>query len=416
MRRLAGLIALAAALIAASAAQAQGTAALKASLASAWRGAASASGAYVLDATSGKVLFQSRASMPRILASNTKLFTTSAILAKLGSDATLATDLDSDSEADPDTGILKGNVYLQGDGDPTFGTQSFDRRYYGGRGATEQDLAAALAATGITEIHGRVVGDESRFDSLRGGPSSGFGVSLTDLGGLLSALAFNRGLASENGSSIQRNPPLFAAQQFTRALKQAGIRVTHSATAGTTPSNAKVLASVESPSLAQLVKLTLKESDNWFAEMLLKDLAVAGGHKGTTSAGAQGVAAFAGRLGSGVTMNDGSGLSRADRASPQQVVKLLDRMRNRSEFDALFAALPIAGRDGTLHDRMRHGAARGRCRAKTGTLSNVSTLSGYCKSRSGDLIEFSLLMNRTGVYGARTVQDRMANAIAAFSG
>jgi serine-type D-Ala-D-Ala carboxypeptidase/endopeptidase (penicillin-binding protein 4) len=65
---------------------------------------------------------------------------------------------------------------------------------------------------------------------------------------------------------------------------------------------------------------------------------------------------------------------------------------------------------------MRHTAARGRCRAKTGTLSNVSTLSGYCKSRSGDLIEFSLLMNRTGVLGAHNVQDRMANAMAAFSG
>jgi D-alanyl-D-alanine carboxypeptidase/D-alanyl-D-alanine-endopeptidase (penicillin-binding protein 4) len=416
MRRLARLTILAAVLLPVGAAQAQGEAALKATLASSWRGAAGASGAYVLDATSGKVLFQSRASTSRILASNTKLFTTSAILAKLGSDATLATELDSDAEGDPATGVLNGNVYLRGDGDPTFGTQSFDKRYYGGRGATEQDLAAALAATGISEIHGRVVGDESRFDSLRGGPSSGFGVSVVDLGGPLSALSFNRGLASENGGSIQRNPPLFAAQQLTKALKKAGVHVTHSATTGATPSDAKVLASVESPSLAQLVRITLKESDNWFAEMLLKDLAVAGGRRGTTTTGAQAAAAFASRLGSGVSMNDGSGLSRADRASPQQVVKLLDRMRNRTEFDALFAALPIAGRDGTLSDRMRHSAARSRCRAKTGTLSNVSALSGYCKARNGDLIEFSLLMNRTGVYGARTVQDRMTGAMASFSG
>jgi D-alanyl-D-alanine carboxypeptidase/D-alanyl-D-alanine-endopeptidase (penicillin-binding protein 4) len=389
---------------------------LKASLASAWRGAAGSSGAYVLDATSGKILYQSRASTARILASNTKLFTTSAILAKLGSDATLATELESDAEADPDTGILKGNIYLHGGGDPTFGTQSFDKRYYGGVGATEQDLAAELAATGITQIRGRIVGDESEFDSLRGGPSSGFGVSVVDLGGPLSALSFNRGLASENGGSIQRNPPLFAAQQLTKALKKEGIRVTHSASTGATPSDTKVLASVESPKLSTLVRMTLKQSDNWFAEMLLKELAVAGGHKGTTTTGAQAAAAFASRVGSGVSMNDGSGLSRADRASPRQVVKLLDRMRNRPEFDALFAALPIAGKDGTLHDRMRHGAARGRCRAKTGTLSNVSALSGYCKSRGGDLIEFSLLMNRTGVYGARAVQDRMANVMAAFTG
>ena len=416
MRRLALFAALAAFLLLGGAAEAQTEAALKAGLKAAWRGATGASGAYVLNATKNRVLFQSRASAPRILASNTKLFTMSAILAKLGSDATLATELESDAETDPTTGVLKGDLYLHGGGDPTFGTDSFDKRFYGGRGATEQDLAAELAATGITEIRGRVVGDESRFDALRGGPSSGFGVSVVDLGGPLSALSFNRGLASETGGSIQRNPPLFAAQQLTRALEKEGINVTRSATTGTATGDAKVLASVESPPLAQLVRLTLKPSDNWFAEMLLKDLAVAGGRKGTTTTGAQAAAAFARRLGSGVSMNDGSGLSRADRASPRQVVKLLDRMRNRPEFDALFTALPIAGRDGTLHDRMRHGAARGRCRAKTGTLSNVSALSGYCNSRSGDLIEFSFLMNRAGVIGARNVQDRMANAMAAFSG
>jgi serine-type D-Ala-D-Ala carboxypeptidase/endopeptidase (penicillin-binding protein 4) len=414
MRRLALLALLAAFLLPSGAAQAQGEAALKAGLRATWRGAAASSGAYVLNATKGTVLFQSRASTPRILASNTKLFTTSAILAKLGSDGTLPTDLESDAEADPATGILKGNVYLHGGGDPTFGTQSFDKRFYG-VGATEQDLAAELAATGITEIRGRIIGDESRFDTLRGGPSSGFGVSVVDLGGPLSALSFNRGLASENGGSIQRNPPLFAAQQLTKALEHEGVNVTHSASTGVTPSDAKVLASVKSPPLAQLVKLTLKPSDNWFAEILLKDLAVAGGHKGTTTTGAQAAAAFAKRLGSGVSMNDGSGLSRADRSSPRQVVKLLDRMRSRPEFDALFAALPVAGRDGTLHDRMRHSAARSRCRAKTGTLSNVSTLSGYCKARSGDLIEFSLLMNRTGVSSAHNVQDRMAAAMAALS-
>src|SRR6185312_2456051 len=395
MRRLACLAALAAFLLPAGAAQAQGVAAVKAGLKRVWRGAAPSSGAYVLNATKGTVLFQSRASRARILASNTKLFTTSAILAKLGSDATLPTDLESDAEADPATGVLKGNVYLRGGGDPTFGTQSFDKRFYG-VGATEQDLAAELAATGITEIQGRIVGDESRFDSLRGGPSSGFGVSVVDLGGPLSALSFNRGLASENGGSIQRNPPLFAAQQLTKELEKEGINVTRSASTGATPSGAKVLASVKSPPLSTLVRFTLKPSDNWFAEMLLKDLAVAGGNLGTTTTGAQAAAAFAKRLGTGVSMNDGSGLSRADRASPRQVVKLLDKMRNRPEFNALYAALPIAGRDGTL--------------------SNVSTLSGYCKARSGDLIEFSLLMNGTGVTSAHKVQDRMATVMAAFTG
>jgi len=88
-------------------------------------------------------------------------------------------------------------------------------------------------------------------------------------------------------------------------------------------------------------------------------------------------------------------------------------MQGRDEFDAWYASLPIAGRDGTLSTRMRSGAARGRCHAKTGTLSNVSALSGYCEALSGDLYAFSILMN--GVYppGARQLQDRMAQALAA---
>jgi D-alanyl-D-alanine carboxypeptidase len=88
-------------------------------------------------------------------------------------------------------------------------------------------------------------------------------------------------------------------------------------------------------------------------------------------------------------------------------------MSERDEFDAWYASLPVAGRDGTLRDRMRSGAARGRCRGKTGTLSNVSALSGYCTARSGELYAFSILMNGVYTPGARVLQDRMAQAIAA---
>ena len=94
------------------------------------------------------------------------------------------------------------------------------------------------------------------------------------------------------------------------------------------------------------------------------------------------------------------------------MVSLLTAMQARAEFDSFFASLAVAGRDGTLSDRMRGGPARNRCRGKTGTLSNVSALSGYCTARSGDVYAFSILMN--GVYptGARQLQDRMAQAIA----
>ena len=175
----------------------------------------------------GTVVFQSRASTPRILASNTKLFTASAILAKLGRDRHAGDQLESDGAADIATpGVFTGNVYLHGGGDPTFGTQSFDRRFYGGVGPPFRTSPTSSPPPASPRSTGRIVGDESRFDSLRGGPSSGFGVSVVDLGGPLSALSFDRGLANENGGAIQRNPPLFAAQQLTSALKRRHIRVT----------------------------------------------------------------------------------------------------------------------------------------------------------------------------------------------
>ena len=121
-----------------------------------------------------------------------------------------------------------------------------------GRRATEQELAQELADTGITQIRGRIIGDESRFDSLRGGPNSGFGLNVVDLGGPLSALSFDRGLASPNGGSIQRQPAALRRAAAHQALKHLHVRVTERATTGSTPSDAKTLASVRSPSIAQL--------------------------------------------------------------------------------------------------------------------------------------------------------------------
>jgi D-alanyl-D-alanine carboxypeptidase/D-alanyl-D-alanine-endopeptidase (penicillin-binding protein 4) len=91
-------------------------------------------------------------------------------------------------------------------------------------------------------------------------------------------------------------------------------------------------------------------------------------------------------------------------------------MRRREEFTAFEASLAVAGRDGTLSNRMNGDPAEGRCRGKTGTISGVSALSGYCESRSGDTLVFSILMNSASVTTARRIQDRMANAMARYRG
>jgi D-alanyl-D-alanine carboxypeptidase/D-alanyl-D-alanine-endopeptidase (penicillin-binding protein 4) len=374
------------------------------------RAAGSLSGAYIVNLTDGQTVFRWRPGAGRILASNTKLFTTAAALARFGTEGTLGTEVLGVGSPDVE-GVWRGNLYLRGGGDPTFGSRSFTRRAYGA-GATVEGLVRELEAAGIDRVTGRIVGDESAFDPLRGGPDSGYATSVWV--GPLSALSFNRGLGDERGRSFQVNPPVFAAARLEGALEARGIRVRAAPRAGVTPGAADVLASVESPPMADVVRMTNKPSDNFFAEMLLKGMARQANGRGTTAGGARLVADFARELGAPIRMVDGSGLSRGNRAAPRRVVRFLAAMQRRDEFDAWYASLPIAGRDGTLAGRMRSGTARGRCRAKTGTLSNVSALSGYCEARSGDLYAFSILMN--GVYppGARLLQDRMAHALAAI--
>jgi D-alanyl-D-alanine carboxypeptidase/D-alanyl-D-alanine-endopeptidase (penicillin-binding protein 4) len=382
---------------------------LSASLGSAMGSSGSWSGAYVYNATNGRPVFAWRHTTPRILASNTKLFTTAAALARFGVAGKLATEVRGAGKLG-ERGVYRGNLYLVGGGDPTFGSQSFASRSYGG-GATVDALATKLDRTGIERVAGRVVGDESAFDGLRGGPDSGYGTSIWV--GPLSGLGYNRGLGNENGSSFQTNPPSFAAARLTDALRQRGIAVSGGATAGVTPQAADVLAAVESPTMARLAALTNKPSDNYFAEMLVKDLAMQANGRGTTAAGAKIAGRFAKRLGGRPSrLADGSGLSRLNRASPYRVAKLLLAMRERDEWVAFNRSLSIAGRDGTLGSRMRGGPARGHCRGKTGTLTGVSAVSGYCRARSGDTYVFSILMNGIDPYGARSIQDRMLQSLA----
>jgi serine-type D-Ala-D-Ala carboxypeptidase/endopeptidase (penicillin-binding protein 4) len=409
VRRIAVIVA---ALLTAAPASAAAQDALVKSLTRQMNAAGANSGAYVVNLSQGETVFAWREKRARILASNAKLFTTAAALARFGTEGTLGTEVRGVGELD-EQGIYRGDLYLRGGGDPTFGTRTFTRRNYGS-GATVEQLAALLEDAGITRVTGRVFGDESRFDSLRGGPESGYATSIWV--GPLSALSFNRGLGTETGGSFQTNPPLFAAARLDAALEARGIRVRGRPQAGVAPASADILASVDSPPMERLIQLTNKPSDNYFAEMLLKAIALQARGRGTTRAGARLAAGYARRLGSGARLVDGSGLSRGDRASPRQVVSLLSELYelDQTEYGEEFIdSLPIAGQDGTLATRMRSGPARYRCRGKTGTLSNVSALSGYCEARTGDTYVYSILMNYVYPPGARRLQDAMLQAIAA---
>lgn len=366
------------------------------------------SGGYVLDTTTGRTLASVRADTLRIPASVEKLYTTSTALLRFGPTGTLTTSVLGDGELD-DAGVWHGDLYLRGGGDPTFGSASFTRRAYG-LGTTVSTLAASVLDAGVERVTGRIYGDESWLDTLRGGPASGFALDY-DIGGPLGGLLFNRGLAREDGSALQTKPAKFAAQQLTTELRRLGVRVPRSAGERTAPAEASEIAAVNSPTIATLIRLTLVPSDNLFAEMLLKGIGAQFGTAGSTTAGIAVARRTLGRYGVQPRIADGSGLSRANGTSPRQVVTLLNALRANT---TLRAALAVAGRSGTLALRMRGTSAQDRCQAKTGTLSNVSALAGYCRTPNGHTLAFAFIENNVNTYTAKAAEDRLTTALARY--
>jgi D-alanyl-D-alanine carboxypeptidase/D-alanyl-D-alanine-endopeptidase (penicillin-binding protein 4) len=364
------------------------------------RQAGGASGAYVVDLDSGAALFEEDADVPRVPASVEKLYTTATALLRFGPDASLQTTVLADVAPD-ETGLLAGDLYLKGGGDPAFD-----------RAAAGRLADALIAQTGVAELDGRVIGDESAFDALRGGPESGYATSVWV--GPLSALSFNQGRTGRRRPRFQSSPALFAAQAFEQALRRRGVRVRRRARAGVAPAGAAVIGELPSPALATLIARTNAPSDNFFAETLLKAVGARFGAGGTTAAGVRVVRATVRDLGARPRVVDGSGLSYANRTSPRHVVRLLAAM-DRSDSAAFFAgSLAVAGRTGTLFDRMRRTAARDRCVGKTGTLLTVSALAGYCDTRGGARVAFAFLMNGISPWWAHRLQDRMTSALARY--
>jgi D-alanyl-D-alanine carboxypeptidase/D-alanyl-D-alanine-endopeptidase (penicillin-binding protein 4) len=398
-------------LVSAPAPAATTEAALHRELAAAFAGASPASGALVIDSLTGHVLFERRADVPRVPASVEKLYTSSAALLAFGSGHQFRTRLLADGTIGPG-GLYDGSLYLVGGGDPLLGTTSFNRSFYGVGGTSAAALAQLVAQAGIRRVTGKVVGDDSLFDSLRGTASEGYRPSI-DLPPL-SALAFNRALVEKPRRRYATSPARAAAVGMVAALRQAGVTVAGGTSAARTPAAAHLLAQITSPPLATIAGLMLRPSDNWIAEMLVKGLGARFGRSGTTARGAAIVRSRIAALGIHPTIVDGSGLSRGNRTTPRQVVSLLMRMGSHALAPVLRNALAVAGRSGTLATRMRGTAAQDRCRAKTGTLSDVSGLAGYCTALDGRVFVFALLMNRTKTAAARAIQDKIAVRLAGF--
>lgn len=375
-------------------------------------GGGAASGLFVVDAESGKAVCARAAKQPRSLASNTKLFTTSTALSRFGPEHRIATKLLGDGTIGID-GTLRGSLYLQGAGDPALGVPAFYDRYQGGLGTNLLSLRAQLRAAGVRGVSGRLYADDTIFDRLRGVADSGYATS--PYIGPLSGLSFNAGYRGSISQGFAADPAKLAARKLARALSGAGIEVRSAVARGATPAGAEVLATVRSPTISRLVEMTNVYSHNFFAEMLVKLLGARFGGAGSTAAGAGVVERFARSQGSAIHAVDGSGLTRSNRASPYAVVRLLQGMRTSEVGDEFIQDLALTGREGTVADRTEGTAAYGRCRTKTGTLTGVSALSGYCFNRSGRVMAFSILMASVGDLSlAHYQQDKIAALVASY--
>jgi serine-type D-Ala-D-Ala carboxypeptidase/endopeptidase (penicillin-binding protein 4) len=354
------------------------------------------SGFYVDEVTdTGGALFARKEGKARKLASNTKLFTTATALKRLGGgSARLETTVLQ--RGNVERGVLRGSLFLVGDGDPSLGDSGL------------RELATEVSRSGINKVRGDLVGDDTIFDRRRGVPDSGYGPSeyIAPLAGLV-----------YGGSTYETDPAKEAAKAFERRLRKSGVRVKGKVRVGEAPEALRAeepIAAFDSPPLSGLIEETNHNSNNFFAEMLLKRISAASGKQGTTPNGARAVETFARTQGSKIDAKDGSGLTDGNRSSPRDVVRLLVAMHRGEERKPFYGSLPQAGKEGTLDGRMEGTPAAGRCRAKTGTIDGVSTLSGYCKS-GGGLTAFSLLMNGVNSYdAARAVQDEMVIAISKY--
>ncbi len=396
-----------------AASAAGGLAALQADLGHQLALAGPASGAYVYDLTARQALFSKRATALRPPASVEKLYTATTALERMGASARLSTTVLGTGRLIPD-GTWEGNLYLRGGGDPTFGSSSFIDSHYGGEGASVSGLVTELVKVdGIHRVIGSILGDESYFDSLRGEPSSGYTPD-PFLEGTLSGLAFNRGATGSDGGK-PHSPAAYAARELWGALKSDGVTIHGTPGAAVTPPEATQLAQVQSPTLASLLGLMLPPSDNFFAETLIKDLGASFDGDGSTAAGASVVRqTIASLLGIDPHVVDGSGLSPADLTSPYQVADLLVELAPTKIGAVLRDDLAVAGRTGTLALRMRHTGAAGRCEGKTGTLTEVSNLVGYCNSADGHLLAFAFFNDNIATETAHIFQDHMTITVADY--
>ncbi len=350
----------------------------------------------VVDLAADRVIYALNADVPLEPASTEKLPLAVAALRRLGAGFRTHTAVLGQGSLVGRT--WRGDLVLKGYGDPTLS------------GAGLAALARAVRARGIGAVSGGVIGDETFFDALRtcAGWKASFAKSESPL---LSALVVDRGLF--DGVATDQ-PALAAATLFERALERAGVSVAGRPRAGSAARTAVQLVRRASPPLARLLALMDTWSDNFVAEMVLKQLGAQSAGRGSSAAGSAVVNATLSAEDvplAGARFVDGSGLSSLDRVTARSLAATLETVWHEPRLRPLLDTFAVAGSTGTLRHRLVGVARHDLVSGKTGTTDHSSALAGFVGRR----FAFAILNNGAPVdwQAAHLLQDRVVEALLA---
>ncbi|KZE37515.1 D-alanyl-D-alanine carboxypeptidase [Bhargavaea cecembensis] len=434
-------------------------------------------GVNVTNASTGDTVYEHTDDLLLHPASNMKILTGVAALEVLGPDHRFKTDVLHTGKLTPG-GVLQGDLYLRGKGDPTLLKEDFAQ------------FAKDVKAKGLKKVHGNLIADDSWYDdvllsedlnwsdehnytgagvsALTASPNTDYdaGTVIVNVNPAKEAGAaaevtldpFTESVTIENRAktvskdgkksiSITRehgtnnivitgtipvgatpsrswtaveDPTMYALDLFRQALKQEGITVSGKLSEGVAPEGADALASKESMPLRELYIPFMKLSNNGHAEVLVKEIGRAVAGEGSWDAGLgvmEDVLAEYGLNTAGMRLRDGSGMSHKNLVTAEQLSVLLYKVQAEPWFPVFLNSLPVAGHQdrmtgGTLRNRMKEGAASENVQAKTGSLTGVSTLSGYVTAENGEEYIFSILFNNYLAGSVTPIQDEIAETIA----
>lgn len=345
----------------------------------------------------GAPLYASRARVHRIPASNEKLLLSMALLDRLGPEARIVTSAWSHRARN---GVIRGDLWFSGEGDPSVTGGGPYGHALGFRPTRLGRLARRVAKAGVKRVSGRIMGATGPFDRAWYAP--GWRPHFPQLEvALPTALTFEGNVAHGRHTS---HPERLAARRLTKQLKRLGVEVGGRPGAGKRPRGLTPLARLRSVPLEMLMQWMNRRSSNFFAEVLGKRLGLeAAGAPGTIAKGAHAIERMAATRGVGMVAHDSSGLSYRNRISPWGLARLLGWAEGRSWGPRLRYLLPRPG-EGTLEGRLK-GV---RVRAKTGTLNDVSALSGWVwLRRAQSWGEFSILSRGLSKAKAVALEDRI---------